>query len=95
MSGARDSNIRSVVEYSCASIGPSFRSLVDNLRARLNKSVSEVFCARSILSQFHADAAIDSITLHFSTYAALDDGDGLNNYKDAVDPPAYTEVIEV
>lgn len=41
--GASDTVIRSVVDSLCASLAPSFRSLVGNFRVGLSKSVSEAF----------------------------------------------------
>lgn len=65
--------IRSMAEGSCALLGPSLRSLLDGFSAGLNKSVAEAFRAGSIGSQFHADNAIDSITLRLPGGAASDD----------------------
>lgn len=62
---ARDIVVRSIVVDSCATLTPSFRSLVQNFRAGPFKSVSEAFRAGSIPFQRPADTAIDGITLRF------------------------------
>lgn len=48
--GARDAFFRYIVEHSCATLGPSLKSLVENFGTGLNKSVDEAFRAGSIAS---------------------------------------------
>lgn len=57
---ARDAVLRSIIEYSCATLEPSFRALVENFCAGLNSSLSEACRTGYIDSQFHADNAINS-----------------------------------
>lgn len=92
---ARDGVSRSIVEDSSASLGPSLKDLVENLRAALNKSAEKAYCAGSIISHFHAVIAIDDITVRLSEGAASDDGDASTKDEDVVDPQADLEVIEL
>lgn len=63
---ARDVVTWSIIEYSYASLGPSFRGLVEIFRAGLIYPVDVAFQAGSIGSQYHADTAINGFTLCFS-----------------------------
>lgn len=91
----RDGVIRSIIEYSCASLGPSPRRLVNSLSAGLDKSVPEAYSAGSIHFQFHAYTAIDRITLRASKGGASDDGDASSKWNDDVDPPVELEAIQL
>lgn len=91
----RDAVIRSVVEDSCATLGPSLRSFVENFGAGLNNSVSEAFRAGFIGSQLHDGAAIDRITLRFSGGGASENGGGYTKGRDVFDPSVDSEVIEL
>lgn len=73
--GPREVVIWPIAEDSYVTLGQSLRSLVDNFRACLNMSVSGAFLAGSIRSQFHVDAATDSITLRVLEGVELDDDD--------------------
>lgn len=92
--GAMDAVVRSIVEDSCVSLGQYHRSLVENSRAGHNKSVREAFRAGFIGSQFHSDASINGIALHFSEGAASNDGDVSTKSEDVADPFADPKVIE-
>lgn len=50
---------------------PSVSSFVEKLRAVLDKSVREAFCAGLIGLQFYADSATDEINLLSSKSAAM------------------------
>lgn len=63
---AKNLVINPIAQNSCKMFGPVLRGLVDCFRAGLNKSASEAFHTPSVDAQFHADTAIDSITLHCS-----------------------------
>lgn len=92
---AKDVVIRSIVDDLYVSLGQSLRSFVEKFRTGRNKSVSLVFRAGSIPSQFHAIAAIDGTTLRFSKGAALEDGDDSTKGKDVIDPRVDREVIKL
>lgn len=92
-SGARDAVTRCIAEDSCAMLGPSIKSLVDDFCADLNKLVSETLRATSIGSHFHADAGVDGIALCVLEGAASDNGDGFTKGEDVFYPPADRNVI--
>lgn len=58
-------SVKSIIQDSCETLGPSPRGLVENPSAVLKKSVSNAFINGSVDAQIHADTAIDSITLYF------------------------------
>lgn len=91
--GAKDTDIRSIVEDSCTLLGPSLRSLEEKFRASLDKLVSDAFSAGAIGSQFHANGAVDGTKLHLLEDAASDDSDGSTIGKEVVDPPVDPDVI--
>lgn len=74
-------------------LGTLLRSLVENFRADLNKPVNEAFRVGSIGFQFHANAAIDGITLRCLECAASHDCDSSTKDEDVVDPLVDPEVI--
>lgn len=92
---ATDGVIRYIAKALCGSLRPFLRGFVENFCAGLNKSVDEAFRARSFSSQFHANSAIDSVTLRFSDGAASEDGDGSAKSEDVVDPSADRRIIEL
>lgn len=79
----------------CATLGPSLRTLVDNFRAGLSKSVSETFRAGSNRSQVHPDASVHGITLFFLEGAALHEGGGSSKDREVVDLQADAEAVEL
>lgn len=85
--GATDAVTRSIVEDSCPSMGPLLRSFVENFHADLNRLLSERFRAGPVVSQFHANVAIDGITSRFLEGAVSDNGDGSTKCGDVIDPP--------
>lgn len=93
--GARDGVIWYITKDSCVSLGPSLWGLVNSFRAGLNKSVAEAFRADSIRSQFHADDAIDGITLGFSKGVVSNDGNYSTEREVVVDPPIDLEFVEM
>lgn len=57
--------ITSIVQESFITLGASFRGLVENFRAALNKSVRKKFRISRIDAQLHANTAIDGINFSF------------------------------
>lgn len=90
---ARDDDIRTVLEDSCASLGPPLQGIVDGTRAGLNRSVADAFRAHFIGSQFHAYITIECTSPRFSDEPTSNDGNGSNKKGDVRDPPADRKVI--
>lgn len=92
---ARDSVVRSVVELSCATLGLSFRDLVNIFRAGLNKAVGETFRSGSLDFQFPANTAVDDITLRYLRDAALEDSRSSTKGEDVFDRPVDPKVSKL
>lgn len=58
--------IKSILYDLDATLGPFLRSLADIFLASFIKFVGDIFLLGSVDTRFHADTAINAITLHFS-----------------------------
>lgn len=82
--GATNIVIQFNVEDSYATLVTSFKRLVGNFRAGLNKLVSKAFRTGFIGSMVYPDASIKGITLFFSEDATTDDDGGSTKSEDIV-----------
>lgn len=80
--GTKNPVIGSVVEDLYASLGLSPKCLVEEFLSSPNSIASEAFCADTYGSQYHADDAVDGITVRLSEGTALNDTNGSTKSED-------------
>lgn len=78
--------VRSIVQDLFATLEPFLRGLVENFRAGLSKSVNEAFRVGFIDAHFHANTAVEGITLRILGGVASEDGCRYTTREDFVDP---------